>query len=72
MPQSLRHASRGFPRLKKEQGKDWHSVHWQNQDYPNTPYLCLHDIQNSLCEFRKYWRLKNGEKAKKRYFNSQF
>ena len=56
-----------FAKLKA-QGADWERIRWQNPDYPNAPYLCLHDIQNSLCEFRKYWRLKNGEKAKKRYF----
>lgn len=60
-----------FEFLKKEQGLDWETVRWQNPEYPNAPYLCLHDIQNSLCEFRKYWRLKSGEKAKKRYFKPQ-
>ena len=57
-----------FLKLKEYKGLDWERVCWQNQDYSNTPYLCLHDVQNSLCEFRKYWRLKAGEKAKKRYF----
>ncbi len=57
-----------FAALKELKGLDWNKVYWRNPDYPNTPYLCLHDIQNSLCEFRKYWRLKKGEKAKKRYF----
>lgn len=59
-----------FNRLAKDKGLDWQAVRWQKPDYPNAPYLCLHDIQNSLCEFRKYWRLKAGEKAKKRYFKS--
>ena len=61
-----------FSALKKRCGKDWQQVRWKNADYPNAPYLCLHDIQNSLCEFRKYWRLKNNEKAKKRYFKADF
>lgn len=61
-----------FSALKKRTGKDWQQVRWKNADYPNAPYLCLHDIQNSLCEFRKYWRLKNNEKAKKRYFKADF
>lgn len=60
-----------FARLKAEKHLDWDLVRWQNSNYPNAPYLCLHDIQNSLCEFRKYWRLKHGEKAKKRYFCPQ-
>lgn len=59
-----------FAEMKAGQGLDWDKVRWQNPAYPNAPYLCLHDIQNSLCEFRKYWRLKHGEKAKKRYFKS--
>ena len=58
----------GFSDLKRRTGKDWINIRWNNPAYPNTPYLCLHDIQNSLCEFRKYWRLKAQEKAKKRYF----
>ena len=57
-----------FARLRKCRGKDWFAVRWDKLGYPNAPYLCLHDVQNSLCEFRKYWRLKNGAKAKKRYF----
>lgn len=58
----------GFAKLKQKSGKDWFRVRWEKPDYPNAPYLSLHDIQNSLCEFRKYKRLKDGEKAKKRYF----
>ena len=61
----------GFSDLKRRTGKDWINIRWNNPAYPNTPYLCLHDIQNSLCEFRKYWRLKAQEKAKKRYFKAQ-
>ena len=57
-----------FEKLKQQKHKNWLDICWQNNQYPNYPYLCLHDIQNSLCEFRKYWRLLNGEKAKKRYF----
>lgn len=47
---------------------DWMRVRWQNPDYSNAPYISLHDIQNSLCEFRKYWRLSNGENGRKRYY----
>lgn len=57
-----------FAELKKTTGKDWNEVRWQNESYCGGKYLCLHDVQNSLCEFRKYWRLKQGENAKKRYF----
>ncbi len=57
-----------FENLKKATGKDWRTICWNNPSYPNFPYLSLHDVQNSLCEFRKYWRLKNNESAKKRYY----
>ncbi|MDR1207340.1 MAG: hypothetical protein LBK26_02925 [Rickettsiales bacterium] len=57
-----------FDRLKTEKNKNWHDVKWQNPGYCGDGFLSLHDIQGCLCEFRKYTRLKNGEKAKKRYF----
>lgn len=57
-----------FEKLKKKRGKNWFEIVWNNKEYPNYPYLSVHDIQNSLCEFRKYQRLKNGEKAKRRYY----
>lgn len=58
----------GFAELKKTTGKDWDKIRWQNPDYCGGEFLSLHDVQNSLCEFRKYRRLKTGENAKKRYF----
>ncbi|MDD4556199.1 MAG: putative DNA base hypermodification protein [Alphaproteobacteria bacterium] len=57
-----------FTELLHKTGKNWLEINWKRGDYPNYPYLALHDVQNALCEFRKYWRLKNGEKAKKRYY----
>ena len=57
-----------FAELKQTTDKDWNEVRWQNESYCGGKYLCLHDVQNSLCEFRKYWRLKQGENAKRRYF----
>lgn len=58
-----------FAALKARTGKDWELIRWQNPEYCGGQYLCLHDVQNSLCEFRKYYRLKNGENAKKRYYH---
>lgn len=57
-----------FKKLKKRTGKDWDEIRWKNCDYAGGRFLALHDIQGALCEFRKYWRLKSCEKAKKRYF----
>lgn len=57
--------------LLKEEGLDFDKIKWQNPDYCGQPYLALHDIQNSLCEFRKYHRLNSGEKAKKRLYTSE-
>ena len=59
-----------FDLLKKQKGKDWFDIKWNNLNYCGGNYISLHDIQGCLCEFRKYTRLKNGEKAKKRYFKS--
>lgn len=59
-----------FELLKKRSGKDWQKIRWDNPAYPGQPFLSLHDIQNCLCEFRKYWRLKHGEKAKRRYYTA--
>ena len=57
-----------FALLKKQTSKNWSDVKWDNPNYCGGDYISLHDIQGCLCEFRKYTRLKNGEKAKKRYF----
>jgi hypothetical protein len=62
--------SRYFDDLKRNSGKDWRSVRWDNKSYCGGDYLALHDIQNCLCEFRKYSRHKSGAKAKRRYFKT--
>jgi hypothetical protein len=60
-----------FDLLKEKSGKDWLQVKWEEPGYCGGNYISLHDIQGCLCEFRKYTRLKNGEKAKKRYFRNK-
>lgn len=60
-----------FANLLKNKNKDWKKVNWKNKQYCGGEYLSLHDIQNSLCEFRKYWRLKADEKAKRRYYQAK-
>lgn len=54
--------------LLKDEGMDFDKVKWQESSYCGQPYLALHDIQNSLCEFRKYHRLSKGENGRKRIF----
>jgi len=44
----------------------WEEIAYK-EAFSNTPYLSLRNIEHSLCEFRKYWRLKQG-KGKKRKF----
>lgn len=39
--------------------------------YTNYPFLSITNIEGALCEFRKYWRLKDG-KGKKRYYSKLF
>ncbi len=44
----------------------WEEIAYK-QAYSNHPFLSITNIEGALCEFRKYWRLKEG-KGKKRYF----
>ena len=39
-----------------------------NKCFSNSPYLSIRNIEHSLCEFRKYLRLKMGL-GKRRYYN---
>lgn len=50
-----------FRELKEVTGKDWKSIAYSDL---NWPYLSLMDIQNSLCEFRKYWNINKALKDK--------
>ena len=59
-----------FELLKNQKNKNWLDVKWNNKNYCGKDYISLHDIQGCLCEFRKYYRLLNGERAKKRYFKN--
>jgi len=56
--------------LKKNTGKDWQDVCLDNPRYPveNRGNLSRMDIQNCLCEFRKYSNLKNGTKKSAQKF----
>jgi hypothetical protein len=50
----------------KKNKLSWKDINY-NDCFTNVPYLSLRNIEHSLCEFRKYLRLKEG-KGKKRYF----
>ena len=54
-----------FSILEEETGKSWENVSWGSGD--NGQYLSLRNIEHSLCEYRKYLRLKDGE-GKRRIF----
>lgn len=57
-----------FNKLKLKTGKDWLRIRYKTPYY-DSPYLSLSDIQNCLCEFRKYWLLKNNlSGVKKRHY----
>ncbi len=45
----------------------WQEIAYK-QAYSNYPFLSITNIEGALCEFRKYWRLKEG-KGKKRYYS---
>jgi hypothetical protein len=56
-----------FPALYQRKGKQWMNVRYGDAYY-QSPYLSLSNIQNCLCEFRKYHNLKNNPRARKRYY----
>ncbi len=57
-----------FPFIDKKLDIDlpWGIIAYKNA-FSNYPYLSLTNIEGDLCEFRKYWNLKQG-RGKKRYF----
>lgn len=52
------------------QGKDWLKIYYKNSYY-KSPYLSLSNIQNCLCEYRKYINLQNKPTALKRYYHPE-
>ena len=56
--------------LKDETGKDWQDVCLDTARYPTDRrgHLSLMDIQNCLCEFRKYVNHQEGNHGKTRYY----
>jgi hypothetical protein len=61
-----------LPEIHKELGENlsWEEISYK-EAFSNKPFLSLTNIEGALCEFRKYWRLKEG-KGKKRYFHKAF
>lgn len=47
--------------------KEWLKVSYK-EAYSNVPFLSLRNIEHSLCEYRKYWRIKNKKPTRKRLF----
>ena len=54
-----------FDKLKELKGKDWDEIAWAEQ-----PQISLPNVQNCLCEFRKFYNLKNNLKQRKRYYRT--
>jgi hypothetical protein len=48
-----------FEELRLQKGKEWLKIALNNHTYPNLPRM---DIQNSLCEFRKYHNINRSLK----------
>lgn len=58
-----------FNTLAEKKKKDWHMVCYKSPyNNVNNPLLSLSNIQNCLCEFRKYVNLQKGIKCRKRYY----
>ena len=45
----------------------WMTIHYKDA-FSNVPFLSLRNIEHSLCEFRKYYRLKFLKKGRKRTY----
>ncbi len=60
-----KYQSKYLDEIKKE-NKSWKDIYYK-KCFSNFPYLSLRNIEHSLCEFRKYLRLKQGL-GKKRYY----
>jgi hypothetical protein len=58
-----------FSYLKDIKGKDWWKIKYPTP-YFKSDYLSLMDYQNSLCEYRKYYKLTRGL-GKKRYYRAK-
>jgi hypothetical protein len=52
-------------KLRKQTGKDWYKICQTEIDWGES--LSVHNIQNCLCEFRKYTNLKAGKGRKRIY-----
>lgn len=59
-----------FNKLKIRTGKDWNEIYYKYA-YFKSPYLSLSNIQNSLCEFRKYCHLQTNPKKRKRIYREE-
>ena len=56
-----------FKELKAKRKKDWNKIYYK-ESIAGGKYLRLSDIQNCLCEFRKYCHLQTNPNKKKRYY----
>jgi len=47
--------------------EEWLKIAYKKA-YSNYPFLSLRNIEHLLCEYRKYWRIKNNKPARRRLF----
>lgn len=59
-----------FDKLKIRTGKDWNDIYYKYSTFGGK-YLCLTDIQNCLCEFRKMCMLQTNPNKRKRYYKPE-
>lgn len=45
--------------------EEWLKIAYKTA-YSNLPFLSLRNIEHSLCEYRKYWRIKNNKSGRRR------
>ena len=64
---SLGTQAENFYTLKTKKNKDWIRICYKDAYYGGS-FISLSNIQNCLCEFRKYVNLQKGIKCRKRYY----
>ncbi len=55
---------------KDSLSEKWESIAYEKA-FSNYPYLSITNIEGALCEFRKYWNIKNGKGRRKHFIPPQ-
>lgn len=61
-----------MPNVLRQLGllEEWLEITYK-EAHSNVPFLSLRNIEHSLCEYRKYWRIKNNKSGRRRLLKSE-